>query len=146
MAIPVCEVLLTEAALESGKEIPRGSGAVVDFLGAVRPIEQGREIEGIDYEANWTMAEHQLRRIGDEAANQFGLHSIVIHHRLGFVPIQEASVFVRVTSQNRPAAYQASQWIMEELKKRVPIWKRPKFKSVAATENLARKVNVMSQT
>ena len=131
MANPVCEVLLTDAALQAPSGSYYGSGAVVDFFGAVRPLEGGREISGIDYEAHPAMASHQMEQIAHKAIQQFSLDSAVIHHRVGFVPNGEASVFVRTTSRNRTEAYRANQWMMEELKTKVPIWKRPKFVNAA---------------
>ncbi len=128
MANPVCEVLLTEAPLVAPEADVDLAGAVVDFWGAVRGLEDGREIEGIEYEAHERMAKHQLDSIARRGAAKFSLESIVIHHRLGFVAVGESSVFVRVASQHRQAAFEASQWIMDELKKHVPIWKRPRFK------------------
>jgi molybdopterin synthase catalytic subunit len=132
MANPVCEVLVTDAQLNvPGNQVDLAAGAVVDFRGIVRGFEDGREIEGIDYEAHRKMAEHQLRQIAEEATIQFDLRSVIIHHRMGFVPVGEPSLFMRVCSGHRQAAFQAGQWIVDELKKKVPIWKRPRFKSDA---------------
>ena len=132
MANPVCEVLVTEAQLNAPENrVDVTAGATVDFQGIVRGSEDGREIEGIDYEAHWKMAEHQLKQIAEQAAIEFGLRSIIIHHRIGFVAVGEPSLFTRVCSGHREAAFQASRWIVEELKKKVPIWKRPRFKSNA---------------
>jgi molybdopterin synthase catalytic subunit len=127
MANPVYRVLLTSAALQAPSDSYCGSGAVVDFFGAVRPLEDGSEISGIDYEAHQAMASHQMEQIARNAVEHFDLNGAIIHHRVGFVPAGEASVFVRTTSRNRAEAYRANQWIMDELKKSVPIWKRPKF-------------------
>ena len=132
MANPVCEVLVTDAQLNApGNQVDLAAGAAVDFRGIVRGFEDGREIEGIDYEAHRKMAEHQLRQIAEEATIQFDLRSVIIHHRMGFVPVGEPSLFMRVCSGHRQAAFQAGQWIVDELKKKVPIWKRPRFKSDA---------------
>jgi molybdopterin synthase catalytic subunit len=129
MANPVCEVLVTEAHLNAPEnQLDLAAGARVDFQGIVRGSEDGREIEGIDYEAHRQMAEHQLRQIAEQAAIQFGLRSVLIHHRVGFVGVGEPSLVTRVCSGHREAAFQASRWIVDELKKKVPIWKRPKFK------------------
>jgi molybdopterin synthase catalytic subunit len=129
MANPVCEVLVTPGQLNAPENgIDPAAGARVDFQGIVRGSEDGREIEGIDYEAHREMAEHQLKQIAEHAAIEFGLRSVIIHHRLGFVAVGEPSLFVRVCSGHREAAFQASRWIVEDLKKKVPIWKRPKFK------------------
>ena len=131
MANPVCKVLLTDAPLQAPSGAHYGSGAIVDFFGAVRPLEDGGEISGINYEAHQAMASHQMEQIARDAIQQFNLDSAIVHHRLGFVPAGEASVFVRTTSRNRPEAYRANQWMMDELKKRVPIWKKPKFVNAA---------------
>jgi molybdopterin synthase catalytic subunit len=135
MANSVCDVLVTENPLKDAadtaaatKDGGLGSGATVDFWGVVRQLEDGREIEGIDYEAHRAMAEHQLRLIADAAVEKFGLKRVIVHHRIGFVRAGEASLFLRVAAQHRGAAFDASEWIVDELKKKVPIWKRPKFK------------------
>jgi molybdopterin synthase catalytic subunit len=121
------EVLLTKAPLRTPENDPLGSGAVVDFSGIVRGVEDGRDIDGIEYEAHREMAEHQLRRIAEQAAENFGLRVVIIYHRIGFIAVGEPSLFLRVTSLHREEAFRASQWIVDELKKKVPIWKRPKF-------------------
>ena len=129
MAISVCEVSLTESPLELPE--PRndpGAGAIVVFWGAVRASEEGREISGIDYEAHRAMAEHQMRIVVKSAAEKFDIREISLRHRVGFVPVAEPSVVVRVASGHRGAAFAASQWIMDELKRVVPIWKHPVFK------------------
>ena len=129
MANPVCEVFLTDAPLEPVALPTDGSGAILDFFGAVRLMENGHELSGIDYEAHREMAAHQLESIAREAATKFGLNSAIVRHRLGFVPVGEPSVFVRTASRNRGECYRANEWIMAELKERVPIWKRPRFKT-----------------
>jgi molybdopterin synthase catalytic subunit len=73
------------------------------------------------------MAERQLSQIADEAAATFELRLVVIHHRIGFIAVGEPSLFVRVASRHRSEGFRASQWIVDELKKKVPIWKRPQF-------------------
>ncbi|HEX4640958.1 MAG TPA: molybdenum cofactor biosynthesis protein MoaE [Chthoniobacterales bacterium] len=129
MAISVCEVSITEAPLVlPAPNDDAQAGAVVVFWGAVRAMEEGREITGIDYEAHREMAEHQMRLVAESAAVKFGLREVFLRHRIGFVATGEPSVVVRVTSGHRGAAFGASQWIMDELKRVVPIWKRPVFK------------------
>ena len=128
MANSVCEVLVTDAALRPPDSHIAGAGGIVDFWGVVRRMEDGGEIEGIDYEAHREMAEHQLNRIAGEAAENFSLQLVVIHHRVGFIAVGEPSLFTRVASAHRQEAFQASQWIVNELKKRVPIWKKPLFR------------------
>jgi molybdopterin synthase catalytic subunit len=135
MANPVCEVLLTDAPLKASEnDGDPAAGAVVDFWGVVRGVEDRREIEGIEYEAHREMAEHQLRLVAQAATEKFQLKKVIAHHRLGFVRTGEASLFLQVRAQHRAAAFEASKWIVDELKKKVPIWKRPRFK----TESLRR--------
>jgi molybdopterin synthase catalytic subunit len=129
MANPVYELLLTRDRLEGSRKIvDPGAGAVVEFWGVVRELEDGREIEGIEYEANTTMAKHQLEKIAKRAASDFAVNLIVIHHRIGFVRTSESSLWMRVAGRHRAEAFAASQWIVDELKKTVPIWKKPRFK------------------
>jgi molybdopterin synthase catalytic subunit len=128
MANSVCQVLLTAAPLV----VPAGSissemGAIVDFWGVVRETEEGAKITGIDYEAHREMAQYQLELVAEQAVEKFQLTQIAIQHRLGFVPVGEPSLLVRVGSRHRAAAFQASASVVEELKKRAPIWKHPVF-------------------
>src|SRR5262249_19965333 len=138
MANSVSQVLLTEAGLgaptaedvdsSTSLRASLAAGAIVDFWGVVRELENGREIEGIDYEANAAMAEHQMRLIADAATNKFQLKQVMVHHRIGFVRAGEASLYLRVTAQRRGAAFEASKWIVDELKRKVPIWTKPRFR------------------
>ena len=129
MANFVYEVLLTEAPLDTPpRNHDDNTGALVDFWGVVRKLEDGRKIEGIEYEAHREMAEHQLRQIAEQAAEKFRLQLVMVHHRIGFIAVGEPSLFLRASSLHREEAFRASQWIVTELKKRVPIWKRPWFK------------------
>jgi molybdopterin synthase catalytic subunit len=130
MAISVCEVSITQSPLDlPAHENDPAAGAIVDFWGVVRTLEDGREIIGIEYEAHGPMAEHQMRGLAESATNKFGLTKVVIRHRIGFVPAAEASIVVRVESARRSSAFTANQWIMDELKQSVPIWKNPVFKN-----------------
>ena len=138
MANSVCDVLLTEkplatAASDSGSytDVDLAAGAIVDFWGVVRELEDGRAIEGIEYEAHAKMAEHQMELIATEGAEKFQLKGIVLHHRIGFVPAGEASLFLRLSAGHRAAAFEASKWVVDELKKKVPIWKKPRFRGEA---------------
>ena len=129
MAISVCEVSITQSPLDlPARENNSAAGALVDFWGVVRALEEGREITGIEYEAHAPMAEHQMRGLAESATGKFGLSKVIIHHRIGFVPAGESSIVVRVESAHRSAAFSANQWIMDELKRTVPIWKHPVFK------------------
>jgi molybdopterin synthase catalytic subunit len=133
MANFVSQVLLTEKPI-AGEDACRYSpevGAIVDFWGIVREMENDRTIEGIDYEAHAAMAEHQMKLIAETAIEKFGLDRVILHHRTGFVGAGEASLFLRVSAAHRGEAFDASKWIVDELKKKVPIWKKPMFRQEA---------------
>jgi molybdopterin synthase catalytic subunit len=100
-------------------------GAIVEFFGVVRDQENDATISGLEYEAFAEMAEAELGRISEEVAQKFSLGFVIVHHRIGFVPAGEASLFVRVSARHRGAAFAASQHLVELLKSRVPIWKHP---------------------
>jgi molybdopterin synthase catalytic subunit len=132
MAISVCEVSLTDSPLEfPGMRPDPEAGAIVVFWGAVRSLEDGREISGIEYEAHREMAQHQLRIVAETAAEKFQARRVFARHRIGFVAVGEPSIVVSVDAGHRGPAFEACQWIMDELKKVVPIWKRPVFKGEA---------------
>jgi molybdopterin synthase catalytic subunit len=105
-------------------------GAVVDFFGVVRALEGNRLIEGIQYEAFQPMAERQLLVIAEQAKSQHDLQQVLIYHRIGFVAVGEASLFVRVSARHRRAAFEGSSQIIEQLKIAVPIWKHPVYLQV----------------
>jgi molybdopterin synthase catalytic subunit len=122
------EILITTSPLQSRPNMwSAAAGASIDFWGVVRTLEDGREISGIEYEAHQTMAQRQMEMIAEAARTEFGLEEVTLHHRIGFVAAGEASLFLRVASAHREAAFKASSWIVTELKKKVPIWKRPLF-------------------
>jgi molybdopterin synthase catalytic subunit len=129
MANLVCETLVTQAPLEAPPlDGDNATGAAADFWGIVRGSEDGRAIEGIDYEAHQQMAEHQLKQIGIEASREFGLNRVVIHHRIGFIAVGEPSLFVRVCSPHRQEGFRAIRWIVDKLKSKAPIWKKARLK------------------
>ena len=133
MADSICDVRLTETPIVRPPIAAASEmGALVDFWGVVRASEGGATISGIEYEAHRAMAEHQLRGIAEEGARAFGLMQVSILHRVGFVPVGEASLLVRVGARHRAEAFRASVWIVDELKKRAPIWKHPRFIDRAA--------------
>jgi molybdopterin synthase catalytic subunit len=144
MANSVCEVLLTTEPLAGrtataiATDADGDAGAIVDFRGVVRKLEEGKEIDGIDYEAHIAMARHQLQLVVESAAEKFQLKQVIAHHRIGFVAAGETSLFLRVQAPHRAAAFAGSKWIVDELKKKVPIWKRPRFKIDPPSSSLRR--------
>lgn len=99
-------------------------GAVLLFLGLVRNHNEGREVGHLEYEAYAEMAERVLEEVAEEARTRWDTGEIRVVHRLGRLEVGEASVAILVASAHRDAAYSASRHIIEELKKRAPIWKR----------------------
>ncbi|MFY9781495.1 MAG: molybdenum cofactor biosynthesis protein MoaE [Candidatus Baltobacteraceae bacterium] len=103
-------------------------GAVVAFLGVVRAASgDGRPVEGLSYEAHPELALAELRAIGAEAERAFGGVRVAIAHRTGSLRIGEASVAVAVAAAHRGAAFDACEFAIDELKKRVPIWKKEHY-------------------
>jgi molybdopterin synthase catalytic subunit len=103
------------------------AGAIVTFIGTTRNNNEGRRVIALDYEAYPEMAEKELARIGDDARKQWPICRMTIVHRLGPVQIGEASVIIAVSSAHRDAAFAASRFAIEEIKKTVPIWKKEVF-------------------
>jgi molybdopterin synthase catalytic subunit len=104
-----------------------GNGAVLLFLGAVRQVNDGRDVTGIDYAAYEAMAQRELEAIVTEASARFGTPDVVVQHRLGELGVEEVSVAIAVGHPHRDAAYAVSRFVIEELKRRVPIWKREHY-------------------
>jgi molybdopterin synthase catalytic subunit len=102
-------------------------GAVLLFLGIVRDVNDGRDVTGIEYSAYEAMAQRELDAIATEAQSRFETVAVAIEHRLGELALEEASVGIAVAHAHRDVAYDASRWIIEELKRRVPIWKREQY-------------------
>ncbi|HYO15142.1 MAG TPA: molybdenum cofactor biosynthesis protein MoaE [Thermoanaerobaculia bacterium] len=104
-----------------------GRGAVVVFLGTVRDNHAGRTVEKLTYSAYRSMAAEGLQRIvADLEAAHPGLRAAIVH-RLGEVPVGEASVVIAIGSPHRAAAYEASRTALERLKTEIPIWKREHY-------------------
>ncbi len=126
-----CDVRITKEPLDLARaHFSSTEGAVVDFFGVVRTIENDRVIDGIEYEAFEAMAERQLALIAGDASERYGLPLVVIHHRIGFVRAGDASLYVRVSARHRRAAFEGSGQIIERLKVSAPIWKHPVYATV----------------
>jgi molybdopterin synthase catalytic subunit len=123
------EVKLTTEPLSGfNPDFSDREGALLDFFGVVRGVENGQPIDGIEYQAFVEMAEIELKRIAENARKDFMLGLVLVHHRIGFVPAGEPSLFVRVAAPHRDAAFAGCQHIIEQLKARVPIWKHPAYR------------------
>jgi MoaE-MoaD fusion protein len=102
-------------------------GAVVAFDGVVRNNSRGRETLFLDYEAYEAMALQQMRELAAQARERFGVRHATIVHRLGRLRIGETSVLIVVASAHRAQAFDACRWLIDTLKKSVPIWKKETF-------------------
>jgi molybdopterin converting factor subunit 1 len=104
-----------------------GDGAIVVFDGVVRDNTRGRRTLYLDYEAYEEMALAQMERLAREAAAQHAIDRVAIVHRLGRLEIGESSIVIVVTSGHRGPAFEACRWLIDTLKRTVPIWKKEHF-------------------
>ncbi len=102
-------------------------GAIATFLGTTRNHHDGRVVTSLAYEAYESMALERLERIERDAESRFGVERCLVVHRLGEVPVGEASVAVVVAARHRAAAFEACRWSMDTLKAGVPIWKKESY-------------------
>jgi len=128
-------VTLTREPIDAQKLIAaakRGEdGAVVVFDGMVRNHSRGRKTLYLDYEAYEEMADKQMNELAREARSQFGIRHVTMVHRLGRLQVGETSVLIVVTSEHRAQAFEACRWLIDTLKKTVPIWKKEIFQDGA---------------
>ena len=119
---------LVTGSIESPPQPPCvvGYGAMLEFLGVVRPSEQGKSIAAIDYEAYPAMAQKQGMKLVSEIAAKHKLLALHVIHRIGIVPCGEISLRVRVWSSHRGEGFAACSELIERLKQDIPIWKHPR--------------------
>jgi len=110
------------AALTGG-----GDGAIVVFDGVVRDNTRGRRTLYLDYEAYEAMALAQMEKLAREAAALYAIDRVGMVHRLGRLEIGESSIVIVVTSAHRGPAFEACRWIIDTLKRTVPVWKKEHF-------------------
>jgi molybdopterin synthase catalytic subunit len=99
-------------------------GGIATFLGCARDFSEGREVSEISFDAYGSMAIAEMQKLRTEALQRFGLIDARIVHRLGVVRAGDSIVFVATGAEHRAPALQACRWIIDELKERVPIWKK----------------------
>ncbi len=102
----------------------RKSGAVVGFTGTVREFSKGKSVKHLSFEAYSEMALKQMQVIADEARAKWELHELVMVHALGKMELGDPIVFCGASSAHRDEAFQAARFLIDELKSRVPIWKK----------------------
>ena len=124
-------ITLTREPIDAAKLVAEAKlgedGAVVVFDGIVRNNTRGRRTLHLDYEAYEEMALKQMNGLAEQARERFGVRQVTIVHRLGRLEIGETSVLIVVASAHRGAAFEASRWVIDTLKKTVPIWKKEMF-------------------
>ncbi len=125
----VREVIDSQAVLQRIKQ-PE-DGAAVCFDGVVRNHTRGRRTLYLDYEAYEKMALKKMEGLAEQAIAQFGVRDVQIVHRLGRLEIGETSVLIAVASAHRAAAFEACRWLIDTLKRTVPIWKKEYFEDGA---------------
>ena len=116
---------IDEAGLLARRAMSPGMGAAVYFAGVVRDTEDGVPISAIDYEAFQRMAQHQFELIFREMQRLWPVESVRVVHRLGRVKVNEPSLWVEVVAAHRGEAFAACQFLIDEMKRVVPIWKKP---------------------
>ncbi|MGB9094791.1 MAG: molybdenum cofactor biosynthesis protein MoaE [Gallionella sp.] len=99
-------------------------GGIATFIGCARDFSEGREVTQISFDAYGSMAVAEMKRLRDEAIAKFGLLDARIVHRIGVVGAGDQIVFIAAGAEHRAPALQACQWLIDELKQRVPIWKK----------------------
>lgn len=117
--------------LKASLENPQ-AGAIVCFEGIVRNHNEGKAVLSLEYEAYESLAENEAAKILSEARQNFSIISAVCVHRTGLLDIGEAAVFVGVTSAHRDASFQACRFIIDEIKTRLPIWKKETYQDGSA--------------
>lgn len=124
----VVVIQLTENAIDFGPLLAHvqspAAGAVVLFLGTTREMTDGKRTVSLDYECYPEMAERKLVELEAEARRRWPVTECAIVHRLGNVPLGEASVAVAVSCPHRAEAFEAGRWLIDTLKAEVPIWKK----------------------
>lgn len=116
---------IDEVALLSQRTLSSGVGAVVHFLGVVRGTEGGATIEALGYEVFQRMAEHQIGLLFDQLEKRWPVESVRLVHRVGVVKVNEPSLWVEVAAPHRGEAFDACKWLIDEMKRVAPIWKKP---------------------
>ena len=118
---------IDEAALARSREVPGGMGAAVYFLGFVRGREGEQEIAALEYEAHERMALHQFGLLLDQVEARWPIGSIRLVHRKGRVAVGQFSLWLEVIAPHRAEAFAAGQFLIDEMKRVVPIWKKAVF-------------------
>jgi molybdopterin synthase catalytic subunit len=122
---------LTDRAIEPAALLEKmddlSAGACVTFEGRVRNLNEGKKVEGLDYEAYAPLAEKEGLAIVGEARARFAILKATCMHRTGALTLGDIAVWVAVTAMHRAAAFEACRYIIDEIKARLPIWKKERY-------------------
>lgn len=121
------------------------SGGIDLFVGTTRNRSAGKAVTHLEYEAYEPMAVIEMERLVAEARKRWSLHRVAIVHRLGRVPVGEASVVIGVSSAHRHDAFEACRYLIDTLKKEVPIWKRETFSDGSTEWSGGQSANIPSR-
>jgi len=116
---------IDELSLLGQRAMSSGMGAVVYFVGVVRGTEGTANIGALEYEAFQRMAEHQISLLLDKMAKRWPIESVRLVHRVGLVKVSEPSLWIEIVARHRGEAFAGCQWLIDELKRVAPIWKKP---------------------
>ena len=116
---------IDETALLGQRSMSAGMGAAVSFLGVVRGTEGKAAVSALEYETFQRMAEHQISLLFDELEKRWPIESVRLAHRVGLVKAGVPSLWVEVIAPHRAEAFAACQWLIDEMKRVAPIWKKP---------------------
>ena len=106
------------------KSVSKRIGGIATFVGCARDFSEGRDVSEIGFDAYGDMALVEMRKLREEAMAKFALMEARIVHRVATVHPGDNIVFIAAAAQHRAAAFEACRWMIDELKKRVPIWKK----------------------
>jgi molybdopterin synthase catalytic subunit len=122
--LTITKAPMREAAMIESRCLSQGQGAVITFSGVVRESEGEEKISGLEYECFQAMAERQFHLIFDAIEKRWPIESVRLIHRIGPVAAGESSLWVEVIAPHRGEAFAACQWLIDEMKRVVPIWKK----------------------
>jgi molybdopterin synthase catalytic subunit len=118
------EAFSQDEEIRALRAVSRRIGGIATFLGCARDFSAGREVRAIDFDAYRPMALTELQKLRIDAIERFGLIDVRIVHRLGVVQAGDDIVFIAAGAEHRAPALEACRWLIDELKQRVPIWKK----------------------
>jgi molybdopterin synthase catalytic subunit len=126
VVVEVIEVQIEDFNVDEviGRVKSERMGAIVTFVGVVRNHSRGRKVDRIEIQVYEEMARKQLEEIKKEALNKFSVDEIAIIHRYGTLKVSEKIMMIAVGSSHRSEAFETCRWVLESIKKKVPIWKK----------------------